>query len=171
MSQDWYIKTVDIPYNNLKTIESISFTSKLNCTLLYFVTTIKTLNHFCSLFPSPSAMFFTTRRRNRLQMFAPLETKFGMFTLYSPPPFIYCDLFFILAGISPYLVAFLEGKLKDFFFTSSSLTFHWNFWLDLEWIIVNLILWTLSWFCILSRFFLRSILVGLSFRWVVMFVK
>ena len=73
-------------------------------------------------------------------------------------------LFFsILAGISPFLVAFLEDKFKISFLTSSSLTLL-NFKLDLEWNFANLILWTLSWFwkvsIILSGFALGSILGG-----------
>ena len=60
----------------------------------------------------------------------------------------------ILDGISPFLVALLEGKFKiSFFFW---LTFS-NFRLYLEWIFANLILWPLSWFwkvlIILSRFY------------------
>ena len=51
----------------------------------------------------------------------------------------------ILAGISTFLVAFLEDKFKISFLTSSSLTLL-NFKLDLEWKFANLILWTFSWF-------------------------
>ena len=84
-------------------------------------------------------------------------------------------LFFsILSGISPFLEAFLEDKLKISFLTSSSLTLL-NNKLDLEWKFVNLIFWTLPWFCkvfiIFSRFTLGSVFMGLSFRWVVMVVK
>ena len=84
-------------------------------------------------------------------------------------------LFFsILAGISPFLVAFLEDKFKISFLTSSSLTLL-NFKLDLEWKFANFILWKILWFwkvsIILSRFALGSVLVCLSFNWVIMFVK
>ena len=40
--------------------------------LLYFVTTIKTSYQFCSLFPFLTAILFTTRRKDKLQICAPL---------------------------------------------------------------------------------------------------
>lgn len=77
-------------------------------------------------------------------------------------------------NISPFLVTFLEGKLKISFLMPSLLTLL-NFKLDLEWKFTNLFLWMLPlfWmiFIIVPRFSLVSILVGLSFKWVVMFVK
>ena len=76
-------------------------------------------------------------------------------------------------NISPFLVTFLEGKLKISFLMPSLLTLL-NFKLDLEWKFTKLFLWMLPlfWmiFIIVSRFSLVSILVGLSFKWVVMFV-
>ena len=50
-------------------------------TLLYFVTIIKTLHQFCSLFPSSTTMLITKRR-----MCPPFQTKYCVFTFYSPPP-------------------------------------------------------------------------------------
>ena len=58
--------------------------------LLYFVfipnqCTLLLLSHqYSSLFPSSAATLFTTRRRSKLQMCVPLQTKYGVFTFYSP---------------------------------------------------------------------------------------
>ena len=86
-------------------------------------------------------------------------------------------LFFsILGGISPFLVPFLESKFKISFLRSISLTLL-IFQLDLEQKFGNLLPWILFWcshfkiFIILSRFALGSTLVGLRFKWVVMFPK
>ena len=52
--------------------------------LLNYVTFIKTSCQFCSLFPSLTLILFITKRRDKLQMCAPLQTKIGLFTFYSP---------------------------------------------------------------------------------------
>ena len=75
--------------NNLETIEK----KQLHFgTLLYVViTTINTSHQFCSLFPSSTAMLFSTRRNklNKLRICAPSQTKCGALTFYSPPA--YCN--------------------------------------------------------------------------------
>ena len=50
--------------------------------LPYFVTTIKTWHQFCSLFSSSTAILFSTRKSNKLQMCASLWTKNAMLTFY-----------------------------------------------------------------------------------------
>ena len=50
--------------------------------LLFFVTTIKASNQYCSLFHSSTAMLFTTSRRNKLRMWALSSTKHGLVYLY-----------------------------------------------------------------------------------------
>ena len=82
-------------------------------------------------------------------------------------------LFSILAGTSPFLAVFLEDQFKICFLTSISIRLL-NFKLDLKWKLANLIFWTLSWFwkvsIILSRLALGWILVGLIFRWRLIFI-
>lgn len=51
--------------------------------LLNYVTFIKTSCQFCSLFPSLTVILFITKRRDKLKMCAPLQTKIGLFTFYS----------------------------------------------------------------------------------------
>ena len=104
-----------------------------------------------------------------------MSKAFGRSIKIAPTSTAHSKLFFsILNGILPFLAAFSKDKFQVYFLTSSLLTLL-KFYLDLEWKFLNLILWTLSWFwkvfLMLSTFVLGSILVGLSFRWVAMFVK